>query len=68
MTLVNATAATGITGATEETTAGDGRFLYVQVGLGSSVNAYAINGNGSLTLIQTAAVPGGASQEGIAST
>ncbi len=68
VTLVNATAASGISGATEETTAGAGRFLYVQVGLGSSVNAYAINGNGSLTLIQTAEVPAGSSQEGIAST
>jgi hypothetical protein len=28
------------------------RLLYVQVGLGSSVNAYAVNGNGSVTLIQ----------------
>lgn len=68
VTLVNATAATGISGATEETSAGGGRFLYVQAGLGSSVNAYAVNGDGSLTLVQTAAVPGGSSQEGIAST
>jgi 6-phosphogluconolactonase (cycloisomerase 2 family) len=68
VTLVDATAATGISGATDETSAGGGRFLYVQVGLGSSVNAYAVNGNGSLTLLQTAAVPAGSSQEGIAST
>jgi 6-phosphogluconolactonase (cycloisomerase 2 family) len=68
VTLVNATAATGISGATDETTAGGGRFLYVQVGLGSSVNAYAVNGDGSLTLLQAAAVPGGSNQEGIAST
>lgn len=67
LTLVKATAASGVSGATDETTAG-GRFLYVQVGLGSSVNAYAINGDGSLTWIQTAVVPGGSSQEGIAST
>jgi hypothetical protein len=32
------------------------------------VNAYAVHGDGSLTLIQTAAVPDGSSQEGIAST
>jgi hypothetical protein len=38
------------------------------VGLGSAVNAYAVNANGSLTLLQTAAVPAGSSQEGIAST
>ncbi len=65
VTLVNATAASGVSGAIDETTSGDGHFLYVQVGLGSSVNAYAVNGNGSLSLIQTAAVPGGSSQEGI---
>jgi 6-phosphogluconolactonase (cycloisomerase 2 family) len=68
VTLVNAKAASGVSGATDETTAGGGHFLYVQVGLGSSVNAYAVNANGSLTLVQTAAVPGGSSQEGIAST
>lgn len=68
VTLVNATAASSVSGAIDETTAGGGRFLYVQVGLGSSVNAYAVHGDGSLTLIQTAAVPDGSSQEGIAST
>jgi hypothetical protein len=68
VTLVNATAASGVSGAIDETTAGGGRFLYVQVGLGSSVNAYAVHGDGSLTLIQTVAVPDGSSQEGIAST
>jgi hypothetical protein len=68
VTLVNATAASGVGGAIDETAADGGHFLYVQVGLGSSVNAYVVNGNGSLTLIQTAAVPGGSSQEGIAST
>jgi 6-phosphogluconolactonase (cycloisomerase 2 family) len=67
VTLVNATVASGVSGATDETIAG-ARFLYVQVGLGSSVNAYVINRDGSLTLVQTAAVPGGSSQEGIAST
>jgi 6-phosphogluconolactonase (cycloisomerase 2 family) len=68
VTLVNATAATGVGGAIDETVGGGGHFLYVQVGLGSSVNAYAVHADGSLTLIQTAVVPGGASQEGIAST
>ncbi len=68
VTLVDATAATGISGAIDETTAGGGRFLYVQAGLASSVEVYSIAGDGSLTLIQTAAVPGGSSQEGIASS
>jgi 6-phosphogluconolactonase (cycloisomerase 2 family) len=68
VTLVNATAATGVGGAIDETVSGGGRFLYVQVGLGSSVNAYAVHADGSLSLIQTAVVPGGGSQEGIAST
>ncbi len=67
VTLVNATAASGVSGATDLTESG-GRFLYAQVGLGSSVNVYAINGDGSLTWLQTAAVPGGSSQEGIASS
>ncbi len=66
VTLVDANAATGVAGAIDETTAA-GRFLYVQEGVRSSVKAYAINANGSLTLIQTAAVPGGSSQEGIVS-
>jgi hypothetical protein len=56
-----------VSGATDETIAG-ARFLYVQVGLASSVNAYVINRDGSLTLVQNAAVPGGSNQEGIAST
>jgi 6-phosphogluconolactonase (cycloisomerase 2 family) len=67
VTLVNATAASGVGGAIDVTTGG-GRFLYVQVGLGSSVNAYTIHRDGSLTLIQTVTVPDGSSQEGIAST
>ena len=57
VTLVNATAASGVSGAIDETTAGGGRFLYVQVGLGSSVNAYAVHWDGTLSLIQTVAVP-----------
>ena len=67
VTLVNATAASGVSGATDLTESA-GRFLYAQVGLGSSVNVYAINGDGSLTWLQTAAVPGGSSQEGIVSS
>ncbi len=67
VSLVDATAASGVSGAIDETVAA-GRFLYVQVGLGSAVNAYAISADGSLQLIQSAAVPGGSSQEGIAST
>lgn len=68
VTLVNATAATGVSGAIDETVAGDGHSLYVQVGLGSAVNVYTIRGNGSLAWQQTVTVPGGSSQEGIAST
>jgi 6-phosphogluconolactonase (cycloisomerase 2 family) len=66
VSLIDATAATGIMGATDETTS-DGRFLYVLSSLTSSVKVYAIHGS-ALTLLQTVGVPDGASEEGIAST
>ena len=64
--LVNATAASGIPGATDMATADGGRFLYVQSGSSSTVFAYRVGENGSLTFIQTIPVPDGASMEGIA--
>ena len=64
--LVNATAASGIPGATDMATAAGGKFLYVLSGTSSTVYAYAIEGDGSLGLIQTVPVPGGANMEGIA--
>ena len=41
-------------------------FLYVLSGSSATVHAYRIEGNGSLTFIETVAVPDGASMEGIA--
>jgi 6-phosphogluconolactonase (cycloisomerase 2 family) len=61
--LVNATAASGLAGPIDMTAAGN--FLYTQAGLSSSVAVFAVKGDGSLQLIQTRRVPGGASQEGI---
>jgi len=66
VTLVNATAASGIPGATDMTTANGGKFLYVLSGTSSTVYAYRVEGDGSLTFIQTVPVPGGANMEGIA--
>jgi hypothetical protein len=68
VTLVNPAAASGIAGATDMTSAAGGDFLYNQAAGSSSVNAYAVNPGGSLTLIQSTPVPDGASQEGIAAT
>jgi 6-phosphogluconolactonase (cycloisomerase 2 family) len=65
ITLVNAKAATGIPGAIDMVAAG-GSFLYVEGGRFGTVNAFAIGADGSLTLVQTVSVPGGASLEGIA--
>ena len=66
VTLVNATAASGIPGATDMTTAGGGKFLYVLSGTSATVYAYRVEGDGSLTFLQTVAVPNGANMEGIA--
>jgi 6-phosphogluconolactonase (cycloisomerase 2 family) len=65
--LVNATAATGIAGPTDEATA-DGRFLYVLSGLTSTVDVYSIGDDGRLRWLQSATVPDGASQEGVAAS
>ena len=67
VTLLNATAAS-VNGAIDETTSGGGHLLYVQAGLGAAVNAYRVNGDGSLTAIQTVSVADGSSQEGIAAS
>ncbi|TMD40400.1 MAG: hypothetical protein E6I89_03640 [Chloroflexi bacterium] len=64
--LVNAVAASGIPGATDS--AATGRFLYVQSGLLSTVHVFSIGSGGSLTPVQVVAVPGGGSQEGIATS
>ncbi len=68
VTLVNAAAATGISGPTDMASAAHGEFLYDQGGQSSSVNAYHVGSDGSLTLIQSQTVPDGASQEGIVAT
>jgi 6-phosphogluconolactonase (cycloisomerase 2 family) len=65
ISLVDATAATGIPGAIDETSAA-GRHLYVLSALSSSVRVYDTNHGASLTLLQTIAVPDGASAAGIA--
>src|SRR5205823_2069824 len=43
-----------------------GEFLYVQSGLSSSVYVFRVGAGGTLTQVQVASVPDGASQEGIA--
>ena len=63
---MNATAASGVPGATDMTTANGGKFLYVLSGSSSTVYAYRVESDGSLTFIQTVAVPDGANMEGIA--
>jgi hypothetical protein len=65
VTLVNPVAASNIPGATDPGAA-DGSFLYVDSSLSSSVHAFAIGHDGSLTPIQVAAVPDGDDLEGIA--
>ena len=66
VTLVNPTAASGIPGVTDMTTANGGRFLYALSGASSAVYAYRIEGDGSLTFVQSVPVPDGANLEGIA--
>jgi 6-phosphogluconolactonase (cycloisomerase 2 family) len=65
ITLVNAIAASGIPGAIDMAQAG-GRFLYAESEVSSSVHAFSIGSDGSLTAIQTVTVPDGSSLEGIA--
>jgi 6-phosphogluconolactonase (cycloisomerase 2 family) len=62
---VNAIAASGIPGAIDMAQAG-GRFLYAESEVSSSVHAFSIGSDGSLTAIQTVTVPDGSSLEGIA--
>jgi len=64
--LVNPIAASGIPGATDS--AARGQTLYVQSGLTGTVHVFSIGAGGALSLIQVAAVPDGASQEGIVVT
>ena len=64
MTVVNPAAASGIPGAIDMASAG-GRFLYVESGSSGSVDVFAVAPAGSLTLIQSVAVPDGGSLEGI---
>src|SRR5207245_373758 len=61
-----AVAACGMPGATDS--AATGRFLDVQSGLLSTVHVFSIGSGGSLTPVQVVAVPGGGSQEGIATS
>jgi 6-phosphogluconolactonase (cycloisomerase 2 family) len=64
--LGNSPAATGIPGAVDMAASSDGHFLYAQSGGSSSVKAFAVNSNGSLSPLGSWTIPDGASQEGIA--
>ncbi len=66
--LRNPQAATGIPGATDMAASRDGHFLYAQSGGSGSVNAFAVNDDGSLVPIGSWTVPDGSSQEGIAAS
>jgi DNA-binding beta-propeller fold protein YncE len=68
VTLVSPNAASGISGPTDLTSASGGRFLYNLGGTSSSVGAYLIHSDGTLSQIQSQPVPGGANQEGIVAT
>ncbi len=59
-------AATGIPGAVDMAISNGGQFLYAQSGGSGTIKAFAVNGDGSLSWIQSVTVPDGASQEGIA--
>lgn len=67
VTLVNPIAAAGVNGAIDSASAG-GAFLYVQAGLEGTVHVFAVGAGGVLAPVQVVAVPGGASQEGIATS
>jgi 6-phosphogluconolactonase (cycloisomerase 2 family) len=64
ITLVRAIAASGIHRAIDIAQA-DGRFLYVESEVESSVHAFSVGVDGSLTAIQLVTVPAGSSLEGI---
>lgn len=60
------TATTATDGGTVDASATpDGHFLYVQTGASGIVDAFRVNGNGSLTPIQSIAVPNAVGGEGI---
>ena len=66
VTLKSSLAATGIPGAIDMAASSDGHFLYAQSGGSGTVQAFAVNGDGSLSLLGSWRIPDGASQEGIA--
>jgi 6-phosphogluconolactonase (cycloisomerase 2 family) len=66
VTLVKATAATEIPGATDMASAAGGRFLYVLSGTGGAVHAFEVLEGGALRFLQSVPVPGGQNIEGIA--
>jgi 6-phosphogluconolactonase (cycloisomerase 2 family) len=65
VTLLNPVAAS-VPGAIDLTAGESGRFLYAESGATGSVDVFAINADGSLTLLQDQPVPDGSSLEGIA--
>jgi hypothetical protein len=64
--LSSSPAATGIPGAVDMAASSDGHFLYAQSGGSSSVKAFAVGGDGSLSPVGSWIIPDGRSQEGIA--
>ena len=66
VTLVNPIGAAGVNGAIDSAAAGG--FLYVQAGLEGTVHVFAVGAGGAQAPLQVVAVPGGASQEGIATS
>lgn len=66
VTLKNPVAAAGIPGAVDMAVSADQHFLYAQSGASSSIRGFAVNADGSLTLVGSWIIPDGGSQEGIA--
>ena len=66
VSLAQSPAATGIPGAVDMAASSDGHFLYAQSGGSSTVKGFAVNSNGSLTLVGSWTIPDGSGQEGIA--
>ena len=63
LTLLGATATDA--GTVDASATPDGAFLYVQAGKNGNVDGYRINADGSLTAVDSVAVPGAAGGEGI---
>jgi 6-phosphogluconolactonase (cycloisomerase 2 family) len=63
VTLLGQTATSG--GTVDADATPDGRWLYVQGGAAGTVDAYRVNGNGSLTAVGTVTVPNAVGGEGI---